>query len=140
MPEVGTKLIFENERVRVWEFTLQPGESIEAHHHDHDYFFYPIEGGTLEVTRADGITRLTLSRRGLFPQRRRQPRGKKCRRPSLSRGVGRTQSLKSNSVILMAYTLEGPSPPPDSCLTINAPNRLSAALLGSRRAPRVGGV
>jgi len=26
--EIGTKLIFENERVRVWEFTLQPGESI----------------------------------------------------------------------------------------------------------------
>ena len=60
MAEVGTSLIFENERVRVWEFTLQPGESIGAHHHDHDFFFYPIEGGTLEVTRASGITRLTL--------------------------------------------------------------------------------
>ena len=52
MAEVGTKLIFENERVRVWEFTLQPGETIEAHKHDHAYFFYPLEGGTLEVTRA----------------------------------------------------------------------------------------
>ncbi len=60
MAEVGTKLIFENERVRVWEFTLQPGESIEAHRHDHDYFFYPIEGATLEVTRESGTTRLTL--------------------------------------------------------------------------------
>ena len=61
MVEVGTKLIFENERVRVWEFTLQPGESIEAHRHDHDYLFYPIEGGTLEVIRASGVTRLTLN-------------------------------------------------------------------------------
>jgi quercetin dioxygenase-like cupin family protein len=61
MPEVGTKLVFENERVRVWEFTLQPGESIEAHQHDLDYFFYPIEGATLEVTRASGVTRLTLN-------------------------------------------------------------------------------
>ena len=26
MAEVGTTLVFENERVRVWEFTLQPGE------------------------------------------------------------------------------------------------------------------
>jgi quercetin dioxygenase-like cupin family protein len=60
MAQVGTRLIFENERVRVWEFTLQSGESIEAHHHDHDYFFYPIEGGTLEVTRVSDITRLTL--------------------------------------------------------------------------------
>jgi beta-alanine degradation protein BauB len=60
MAEVGHKLIFENERVKVWEFTLQPGETIEAHQHDHDYFFYPLEGGTLEVTRESGVTRATL--------------------------------------------------------------------------------
>jgi quercetin dioxygenase-like cupin family protein len=60
MAEVGTKLIFENERVKVWEFTLQPGEEIATHQHDCDYFFYPIEGGTLEVTRASGVTRATL--------------------------------------------------------------------------------
>jgi quercetin dioxygenase-like cupin family protein len=60
MAEVGTKLIFENERVRIWEFTLEPGEAIEAHKHDHDYFFYPLEGGTLEVTRSSGVTKATL--------------------------------------------------------------------------------
>ena len=60
MAEVGTKLVFENERVRVWEFTLQPGETTGAHKHDHDYFFYPIEGGTLEVTRPSGVTKATL--------------------------------------------------------------------------------
>ena len=60
MAEVGHKLIFENERVKVWEFTLAPGQTIEAHKHDHDYFFYPIEGGTLEVTRESGVTRATL--------------------------------------------------------------------------------
>jgi quercetin dioxygenase-like cupin family protein len=60
MAEVGTRLVFENERVKVWEFTLQPGETIEAHKHDHDYFFYPIEGGTLEVTRVSGVTRAML--------------------------------------------------------------------------------
>lgn len=60
MPDIGTRLIFENERVRVWEFTLAPGEAIAAHKHEHDYFFYPIEGGTLEVTRASGVTRATL--------------------------------------------------------------------------------
>jgi hypothetical protein len=76
MAEVGTRLIFENERVRVWEFTLQPGESIGTHHHDHDFFFYPADAEC---------------RRGLFPQRRRHPCGKECRRPSLSRGIGRTE-------------------------------------------------
>jgi quercetin dioxygenase-like cupin family protein len=61
MADVGTKLIFENERVRVWEFTLAPGEAIPAHKHEHDYFFYPIEGGTLEVVRPNGTTRATLN-------------------------------------------------------------------------------
>jgi quercetin dioxygenase-like cupin family protein len=60
MAEVGTKLVFENERVRVWEFTLAPGEEIATHRHEHDYFFYAIEGGTLEVTRPGGVTRATL--------------------------------------------------------------------------------
>lgn len=60
MAEVGTKLIFENERVKVWEFTLAPGQELGSHRHEHDYFFYPIEGGTLEVTRASGLTRATL--------------------------------------------------------------------------------
>ena len=64
MAEVGTKLIFENERVRIWEFTLQPGESIDAHKHDHDYFFYPLEGGTLEV---DHYTLGTAAACSLFP-------------------------------------------------------------------------
>ena len=61
MADVGTRLVFENEKVKVWEFTLAPGESIGMHKHDHDFFFYPIEGGTLEVTRAGGTTRLTLN-------------------------------------------------------------------------------
>lgn len=61
MADVGSKLIFENERIRVWEFTLQPGETIARHKHEHDYFFYPLEGGTLEVTRESGVVRATLA-------------------------------------------------------------------------------
>ena len=36
---VGTELLFENDRVRVWSMTLEPGESSEFHRHDHDYVF-----------------------------------------------------------------------------------------------------
>jgi beta-alanine degradation protein BauB len=60
MAEVGTKLIFENERIKVWEFTLAPGETIATHRHERDYFFYPIEGGTLEVTRETGTVQAML--------------------------------------------------------------------------------
>lgn len=36
---VGTKLLFENDRVRVWDMTLAPGESSERHIHENDYLF-----------------------------------------------------------------------------------------------------
>ncbi len=48
--EVGTKMIFENEKVKVWEFTLAPGELIPMHTHHMDYLFHVYEGSTLEVT------------------------------------------------------------------------------------------
>ena len=44
MAEVGMKPVFENERVRVWEFTLQAGETVETHKHDHDYIFLSDRG------------------------------------------------------------------------------------------------
>ena len=51
--DVGTKLIFENDRVKVWEFTLQPGEAVGAHTHHHDYLILPIESSMVEVTRGE---------------------------------------------------------------------------------------
>jgi quercetin dioxygenase-like cupin family protein len=53
--DVGTKLIFENDRVKVWEFTLQPGEAVGEHTHHHDYLILPIEGSMVEVTRGDQV-------------------------------------------------------------------------------------
>jgi hypothetical protein len=36
-PRVGSELLFENNRVRVWDFKLEPGEWSEWHRHEHDY-------------------------------------------------------------------------------------------------------
>ena len=44
---VGTRLLFENERVRVWDLALAPGESLATHVHNDDYLFIVIEGGAL---------------------------------------------------------------------------------------------
>jgi len=60
MADVGTKLLFENDRVRVWEVVMEPGESLGSHTHEHDYLFYPTEGSTIEVTRAAGTERTEL--------------------------------------------------------------------------------
>jgi len=53
--DVGTKLIFENDRVKVWEFTLQPGEAVGEHTHHHDYLILPIESSMVEVTRGEQV-------------------------------------------------------------------------------------
>lgn len=42
---VGTKLVSETERVRVWEIRLQPGERIGFHRHVLDYFWTAITPG-----------------------------------------------------------------------------------------------
>ena len=44
---VGTRLLFENERVRVWDLALEPGESLEKHIHRLDYLLIVIAGGSL---------------------------------------------------------------------------------------------
>jgi beta-alanine degradation protein BauB len=49
---VGTTLLFENERIRVWDITLEPGERLPFHRHR---TFYRCEaGGRLRVRTPDG--------------------------------------------------------------------------------------
>ena len=36
---VGTKLLFENDRVKVWEIVLEPGQRAPFHWHTHAYFY-----------------------------------------------------------------------------------------------------
>jgi quercetin dioxygenase-like cupin family protein len=47
---VGTKLLYENAQVKVWEFALDPGEAIPMHTHTMDYLFHVYQGSTLEVS------------------------------------------------------------------------------------------
>jgi hypothetical protein len=42
--EVGTKKLFENERVVVWEMRLNPGEKEQIHEHTRDYVMVQISG------------------------------------------------------------------------------------------------
>ena len=52
--EVGSKLLFENDRVRVWDLRLAPGESTGVHAHHCDYFYVVIGDGEFEALNADG--------------------------------------------------------------------------------------
>ncbi len=51
---VGSSLWFANERVRVWEVLLQPGERGPFHAHTHDYFWTVVEAGRGLQRLADG--------------------------------------------------------------------------------------
>lgn len=42
--DIASKVLFENDRVRVWEMRLAPGERSDLHRHDHDYVMIQIEG------------------------------------------------------------------------------------------------
>ncbi len=46
---VGTKVLFENERVRVWELRLAPGEESDVHRHDFDHVLVQITGDRVAV-------------------------------------------------------------------------------------------
>ena len=51
--QVGTRVMFENERVRVWDLALAPGESLEKHIHRVDYFFVVESGGLIRFADPD---------------------------------------------------------------------------------------
>lgn len=41
---VASRVLFEDERVRIWEMTLEPGECSDLHRHDHDYYLAILSG------------------------------------------------------------------------------------------------
>ena len=75
-PCVGTELVSESERVRVWMIRLQPGQRIGFHRHVLDYFWTSVSGGrgrqhvhdgtTVEYTYQPGETRHEIYGPGEF--------------------------------------------------------------------------
>ncbi len=55
-PCVGTQLLSETERVRVWIIRLQPGERVGFHRHVLDYFWTSVSGGRGRQHVHDGTT------------------------------------------------------------------------------------
>jgi hypothetical protein len=42
--DIATKLLMENDRVRIWEMRLEPGQKSDLHRHDLDYIMIQISG------------------------------------------------------------------------------------------------
>jgi quercetin dioxygenase-like cupin family protein len=52
--DVGTKLLFENDRVRVWDLRLAPGEQTPFHRHSTEFLYVVIGDGELQTLFTDG--------------------------------------------------------------------------------------
>jgi quercetin dioxygenase-like cupin family protein len=52
--DVATRLLFENERVKVWEMLLEPGEASDRHRHTMDYLLCILEGESIDADADDG--------------------------------------------------------------------------------------
>jgi len=73
---VGQRLLSENDRVRVWEIRLKPGERFGFHRHVLDYFWtavmsgraraYVSDGSMVEHTYTAGETRYETHERGHY--------------------------------------------------------------------------
>ena len=41
---IATNVLFEDERVKVWDMTLAPGENCDLHTHENDYYLVMLQG------------------------------------------------------------------------------------------------
>src|SRR3712207_793332 len=57
MNPVGSRILFEDDQVRIWEAEVAPGETLPIHFHDLDYVTVALTEGDVEVFEADGTVR-----------------------------------------------------------------------------------
>jgi len=61
---VGTWLLLENDRLRIWEVRVEPGERAPFHQHVTPYFWSCVGAGTGRQRHADGSVRVRRYREG----------------------------------------------------------------------------
>ncbi|MCH2170430.1 hypothetical protein MK489_06580 [Myxococcota bacterium] len=44
---VGNRLLFEDDRVRIWDMRLEPGEGSDLHRHELDYYLVMLDGDAI---------------------------------------------------------------------------------------------
>ena len=51
---IGTEVVYENDRVRVWDMKVPPGGKKAWHHHTLDYVIINVTGGKIELENVRG--------------------------------------------------------------------------------------
>lgn len=52
--DIASQVLFENDKVKIWNLIVEPGEASDWHMHERDYVTVVVEGGGLVVEFADG--------------------------------------------------------------------------------------
>jgi len=52
--QIGSRKIFENDKVIMWYFELAPGEETVMHKHERSYMWYALQGAPLDCTGLGG--------------------------------------------------------------------------------------
>jgi mannose-6-phosphate isomerase-like protein (cupin superfamily) len=51
---MGDRIVFENERVRIWELVIPPGADSNVHEHEHDYVLVILGGDRVAAVQEPG--------------------------------------------------------------------------------------
>lgn len=51
---IATKILYEDDEVRIWDQRLSPGEATAEHHHANDYALVDVDGEQVEVFPVEG--------------------------------------------------------------------------------------
>lgn len=54
--QVGTRMLFEDEHIRLWELAVEPGESLEEHVHRLNYAYFVTKAGVLRFADPENPT------------------------------------------------------------------------------------
>ena len=64
--DIASEVIFENDRVKIWNLIVEPGKASDWHLHERDYVTVVVEGGGLTVEYDDGTSEYSPSAPGTW--------------------------------------------------------------------------
>ena len=64
--DVGTELLFENDSVKIWDLSLEPGQSSDWHHHTLDYVTVGLTESRMQRHFDDGTSDETVGYAGRY--------------------------------------------------------------------------
>ena len=127
--DIGNRILFENDLVRVWELAVEPGTSKGWHRHDLPYVIVPMTDGKIEIESKDGhiVRPEGRGRQGDLARPRRNPRSAQPRQRRLQERAGRDQTAAARRSRRSPATAKGMAGETNGCydnLLANVPTEL----------------